>query len=65
MLSRAKPALEQEKAPAEHHERKKAPKLETFIHERDYIGAITLLEVAFVSFFSKRLFLVCQILGKV
>ena len=47
MLSRAKPALGPEGATgaAKSPEVKKTPRLETFIQDRDYTGAITLLEV--------------------
>jgi intraflagellar transport protein 56 len=42
MLSRAKPAIEPAIPPQE--QKKKMPTLESFIANRDYIGAITLLE---------------------
>ena len=49
MLSRAKPAIPSEgdsnAASKAAQESKKTPRLETFIQERDYMGAVTLLEV--------------------
>ena len=49
MLSRAKPAVAPTTVVPQSNEaieaKKKAPKLETFIEKRDYIGAITILEV--------------------
>lgn len=44
MLSRAKSALESEERDSI-PEKKTAPKLDYFIRDRDYMGAITLLEV--------------------
>jgi hypothetical protein len=44
MLSRAKSALDSEEKEAV-PEKKQAPKLDNFIRDRDYMGAITLLEV--------------------
>ena len=44
MLSRAKSALGSEERTHE-EEKKPAPKLDNFIRDRDYMGAITLLEV--------------------
>jgi intraflagellar transport protein 56 len=50
MLSRAKPAVGPATAPVpdESQDKKKMPTLETFIANRDYMGAITLLEVRLV-----------------
>ncbi len=48
MLSRTKPATGPGAAAAvkEKQSKKKIPKLEDFINQRDYMGAITLLEVS-------------------
>lgn len=46
MLSRAKPALAPSGPPTQDAtEKKKMPSLDSFIAERDFLGAITLLEV--------------------
>jgi len=45
MLSRVKPAVEQSNATLNDKKNNKIPKLETFIDNRDYVGALTLLEV--------------------
>ncbi len=49
MLSRAKPAIETAQSLATAattvEVKKKSPKLETFVQDRDYLGAITILEV--------------------
>ena len=51
MLSRAKAAIETEPHASvgsiAASEKKQAPKLDNFIRDRDYMGAITLLEVNF------------------
>ena len=44
MLSRAKSAIDSEERDSA-PEKKPAPKLDNFIRDRDYMGAITLLEV--------------------
>jgi hypothetical protein len=59
MLSRAKSALESEEKESA-PEKKSAPKLDNFIRDRDYMGAITLLEVR-RDFFR---FTVSQVYGK-
>jgi len=45
MLSRVKPAVGQSNVTINDKKNSKIPKLETFIEQRDYVGALTLLEV--------------------
>ncbi|ORY39782.1 hypothetical protein LY90DRAFT_41209 [Neocallimastix californiae] len=44
MLSRVKPAVGQSNVTINDKKNSKIPKLETFIEQRDYVGALTLLE---------------------
>lgn len=50
MISRSKPAANVEEAPPREAGRsrkeKKLPDLESFLEKRDYVGALTLLEVS-------------------
>ena len=56
ILSRLKPAASKSSAPKDAQSKKQMPKLEKFLEDRDYTGAITLLEVSIFVFLNFLLF---------